>query len=298
MKPSPLSPRLLSGLVMVGAMFLSAPQCAQASPASAPAAHAPEAAQDISASAEAEALVQKIKSGALLSMSDEQLLKTFNQLDPQAIPSYLELGLKSLNECEIWMKRQEHLSSGWTKQPFITYIKYRHKPRQVYVKWLKDSPKSGQEIIYDETKRKDASYGHLGGFFNVASIWTSIDGAMARGNSNHTVRDLGMQSVVGILVDSNRRRLKEGLPTAPNQIEIARINGERTIALTWVTPPGMTSSYAAKSKVYVNLAQPWVRMIESWDEHGEMNERVSFDKVLPATFTDADFDPKNSDYGF
>ena len=121
---------------------------------------------------------------------------------------------------------------------------------------------------------------------------------MARGNSNHTVRDLGMQSVVAIVVDSNRRRLKEGLPIAPNQIEIARINGERTVALTWATPPGMTGSYAAKSKVYVDLTQPWVRMIESWDDHGEMSERISFDKVLPATFTDADFDPKNSSYGF
>lgn len=145
MKPSTLPPRLLSGLVMAWGILLSSPQFAQASPSGAPAA------------------------------------QMFNQLDPQAIPSYLELGLKSLNECEIW---------------------------------------------------------------------------------------------------------------------IARINGERTVAFTWVTPPGMTGSYAAKSKVYVNLTQPWVRMIESWDEHGEMNERISFDKVVPATFTDADFDPKNSDYGF
>lgn len=279
MKLIAFSTRTLGSLVLACASLLSAPQCAQASP-------------------EAEAFVQKIKSGALLAMDDEQLLKTFGQLDPQAIPAYLELGLKSLNEYELWMKRQEQLSSGWTKQPFINYIKYRHQPRQVYVKWLKDSPKSGQEIIYDETKRKDASYGHFGGLFNVTSIWTSIDGSMARGNSNHTVRDLGMQSVVAIVVESNRLRIKEGMPTAPNQIEIAKIDGQRTVALTWVTPPGMTGSYAAKSKVYVGLAQPWVRMIESWDEHGEMKERISFDKVVPATFTDADFDPENSSYGF
>lgn len=299
MKHRIFSSHTLGGLVLAWGALLSAPQCAaQASATSAPG-NLPEAAKAISgASPEAEAFVQKIKSGALLAMSDEQLLKTFKQLDPQTIPNYLDLGLKSLNECEIWMKRQERLSSGWTKQPFITYIKYRHKPRQVYVKWLKDSPKSGQEIIYDETKRKDASYGHFGGLFNVASIWTSIDGTMAKGNSNHTVRDLGMQSVVAIVVDSNRRRLKEGLPIAPHQIEIAKIDGERTIALTWVTPPGMTGGYAAKSKVHVNLAQPWVRMIESWDEGGEMKERISFDKVVPATFTDADFDPKNSSYGF
>ncbi len=247
---------------------------------------------------EAEALVQKIKAGALQAMSDEQLIKTFSQLAPQTYSGYLDAGVRQLNEYELWMKREERLGGTWAGQPFVNYIKYRHKPRQVYMKWLKDSPKSGQEIIYDETRRKDASYGHLGGLFNVTSMWTAIDGSMAKGNSNHTVRDLGMQSVVAIVVDSHKMRVKEGHPSAPNQIEVAKVNGERTVALTWVTPASMTGAYAARSKVYVNLQQPWIRMIESWNERGEMIERISFDKVVPATFTDADFDPKNSNYAF
>lgn len=287
MKSSHLSYRTLGGLVLACSALLLCPP-----------AWAVDAPQSTANANEAEALVQMIKSGALLSMGDEQLLKTFGQLAPQTYSSYLELGVKPLNEYELWMKREERLSSGWTAQPFLNYIKYRHKPRQVYMKWLKDSPKSGQEIIYDETRRKDASYGHLGGLFNVTSMWTHIDGTMAKGNSNHTVRDLGMQSVVALLVDGYRLRVKEGLPAAPNLIEVAKINGERIVALTWVTPAGLTGSYAAKSKVYVNLQQPWVRMIESWNERGEMIERISFDKVVPATFTDTDFDPKNSNYAF
>lgn len=303
MKPSRLPhvpSRILGSLVLACGALASAPLSAWAATSSTTAnvasgapAHGAEASME-----EAEALVQKFKVGALQAMSDEQLIKTFTQLAPQTYSGYLDVGLKSLNEYELWMKREERLSGTWTSQPFVNYIKYRHKPRQVYMKWLKDSPKSGQEIIYDETRRKDASYGHLGGLFNVTSMWTAIDGAMAKGNSNHTVRDLGMQSVVAILVDSYKMRVKEGLPTAPNQIEVAKVNGERTVALTWVTPAGMTGAYAARSKVYVNLQQPWVRMIESWNERGEMIERISFDKVVPANFTDADFDPKNSNYAF
>jgi hypothetical protein len=289
MKPRLFPLQILGGLLLAGSSLLS-PAGMQA--------HAADVAPNAVVIDEAEAFVHKIKSGALLAMSDEQLIKAFSQLNADTIPNYLELGLKPLNEYELWMKREERLSTGWTSQPFVNYIKYRHKPRQVYMKWLKDSPKSGQEIIYDETKRKDSSYGHLGGFFNVASMWATIDGSMAKGNSNHTVRDLGMQSVVGFFAESHRQRIKAGLPTAPNQIEVIKVNGERTVALTWVTPAGMTGSYAAKSKVYVNLQQPWVRMIESWNEHGEMIERISFDKVVPANFTDADFDPKNSNYAF
>lgn len=247
---------------------------------------------------QAEAFIQKIHAGALTAMSDEQVRQTFAQLNPQVIPAYLEMGVKPLNEYELWMKREERLTSGWTTQPFLNYVKYRHQPRQVYMKWLKDSPKSGQEIIYDETKRKDASYGHIGGFLNVTSIWTTIDGSMAKGNSNHTVRDLGLQSIVSILLDSNRQRLRDGEPTSPNQIEITQVNGDRVVALTWVNPAGQHHSYAAKSRVCLDLKQPWVRQIESWDERGELFERITFDKIVPAQFTDADFDPKNSHYAF
>ncbi|MDO9237746.1 MAG: DUF1571 domain-containing protein [Aquabacterium sp.] len=247
---------------------------------------------------EAHAFINKIKSGALLGMSDEQLLKTFNQLDPQLISAYLELGVKPLNEYEIWTQRQERMGGNWANKPYVNYIKYRHKPRQVYMKWLKDSPKSGQEIIYDETKRKDAMYGHIGGLFNITSVWAALDGSLAKGNSNHTVRDLGMQSIVDRVASGNRARVKEGIPTAPNQIEVIKVNGDRTVAMTWITPAGMKGGYAYKSKIYVDLKQPWVRMTESWDEHGDIIERVSFDKIAPASFTDADFDPKNSSYAF
>ena len=287
----------LAPLSAWAATTASAATAAAATHAGAPA-HGLEANANNASTDEAEALVQKIKAGALQAMSDEQLIKTFSQLAPQTYSAYLDVGLRQLNEYELWMKREERLGGTWAGQPFVNYIKYRHKPRQVYMKWLKDSPKSGQEIIYDETKRKDASYGHLGGLFNITSMWSAIDGSMAKSNSNHTVRDLGMQSVVAILDDSHKMRIKEGQPTAPNQIEVAKVNGERTIALTWMTPAGMTGAYAAKSRVYVNLQLPWVRMIESWNERGEMIERISFDKVVPATFTDADFDPKNSSYAF
>ena len=214
------------------------------------------------------------------------------------IPAYLDLGVKSLNEYEIAMHRQERIAGSWNSAPFINYIKYRHKPRQVYMKWLKDSAKSGQEIIFDETKRKDAMYGHLGGLFNITSIWIALDGSLAKGNSNHPVNDVGLQAVVEIVVSSHKRRFKEGLPTAPGQIEVVKLNGERFVALTWLAPAGMKGLYAHKSRIYVDLKQPWIRQTESWDEAGEMIERISFDKITPAAFTDADFDPKNPAYAF
>jgi hypothetical protein len=247
---------------------------------------------------EVDALVSKIKSGNLKAMTDEQLIKVFTQLNPQAAMAYLEQTVRALGEYELWMRREERLPSGWTTPPFVNYIKYRHQPRQVYVQWVKGSPKAGQEIIFDETKRKDAIYGHLGGLLNITSMWTSMDGLLARGNSNHTVRDLGLQPIVEIIANENRQRLKEGYSSAPNVVEVLPLNGERTVALTWITPPGVTKAYSRKARIFVDIGEPMIRQIETWDDRGDMIERIAFDKLVPKRFTDADFDPKNPDYGF
>lgn len=247
---------------------------------------------------EVETLVQQIKSGSLAAMTDDQLVKVFTQLNPQAALAYLEASVKVLGEYELWMRREERLASGWTPQPFVNYIKYRHQPRQVYVKWLKGGPNAGQEIIYDETQRKDAIYGHLGGLLSMVSMWTAMDGSLARSNSNHTVRNLGLQPIVGIIASENRMRVKEGYSSAPDQVEVSRLGGERMVALTWITPPSVTKAYSRKARIHVDIKQPMIRQIETWDDRGDMIERIAFDRVVPARFTDADFDPKNPDYAF
>jgi hypothetical protein len=185
------------------------------------------------AATQAEALIAGIRSGALLALPDEALIAAFTQIHPQTLPTYLQLGVKPFNEYEVWMRREERLADGWPSHPFLNHIKYRHQPRQIYMKWLKDSPKSGQEIIYDETRRKDAMLGHMGGIFNITSIWTALDSPTARSNSRHSIRDLGMQFMVDTIVQENRQRTAEGVSTAPTRVEVTTFQGERCVALTW-----------------------------------------------------------------
>lgn len=245
---------------------------------------------------EAQAFLSRIKSGEIAALSDEDVIKAFKKLNPEVIAAYLELGIQNVNEYELWMDREERLGGVWPSQPFINYIKYRHQPRQVYVKWLRGGAKAGQEMLFDETKRKDAMYGHLGGLLNVMSIWTSLNGSQARANSNHKVTDLGMQSIVGIIATDRAQYAAEGRRPFPAQIEVAEVAGQRTVALTWIAPS--TKHYAKKTKVYLELKQAMVRQIEAWNEAGEMLERITLEKIVPTTFTDADFDPANKAYSF
>ncbi|MFN4265641.1 MAG: DUF1571 domain-containing protein [Aquabacterium sp.] len=212
----------------------------------------------------------------------------------------LESQLAELPEYELWMHRQERLPSGWNEQAFVNYIKYRHQPRQVYMKWLPGGPKAGQEILYDETRRKDAMYGHLAGILNVTSIWTALDGSLARSNSMHSVRDAGLHAVVQILraqLESHRQQGRMAPPVAVDNLTHER---EPQVALTWVTPTDAPKHqrYAARTRIVLINASPWIRQVESWNEHDQPIERIVFERLEPAQFSEMDFSPRNQSYRF
>jgi hypothetical protein len=256
----------------------------------------PEATTVAAQAQEARVFVNRLKAGEIAAMSDEDVIKAFKQLNPDVISAYLELGAQPYAEYELWMHREERIGGVWPDKPFVNYIKYRQKPRQVYVKWLDGGAKAGQEMIFDESKRKDEMYGHIGGLFNVMSIWTSMHGVFARNNSNHTVADLGIQAIFDIVNGERALYMAEGLRPHPQQIEVMEVSGTRVVALTWIAPT--RKHYAHKTRVFLELNQPMVRGIEAWDESGAQIERIIIDKIVPMKFQDADFEPSNKAYAF
>lgn len=280
----------------VRALATSGLICLSAWPLAAMSANAPDIPAAAVVTQEAQRLVDRIHSGDIAKLADADVIETFKRLTPEVIASYLELGAQPYNEYELWMRREERLSGRWPAKPFVNHIKYRHRPRQLYIKWLDSGAKAGQEMIFDETRRKDALYGHVGGVFNVMSIWTSIDGALARSNSNHSVADLGLQSISAIVTAERALYRAEGRRPFPDHIEVGEVAGQRTVALTWVAPS--VRHYAHKTKVHLDLRQPVVRGIEAWDADGTLIERIFLDKIVRTTFKDEDFDPANEAYAF
>ena len=243
-------------------------------------------------------VVQRMGQGDWAKLTDEQLTQAVQQLGSEGIVQYLELGMSQMPEYELWMRRQERLAEGWNDKPFVNYLKYRHQPRQVYMSWLKGGPKAGQEILYDETQRKDAMYGHLAGVFNVMSIWTGLDSALAKSNSQHSVRDAGLQSVVEILRSQLEARRHDGALPAPDKVETSQVGGQRVISVTWMASTGEHTGYAHQTRLSLDVAMPVVRQVESWDAKGQLRERIMFERIRPTRFAPADFDPGSTAYSF
>jgi hypothetical protein len=237
------------------------------------------------------------QSGALEKLGDDQLVALFQSLDPLALPRYIKEGPNGYPSYEFTMSRSERIHGQWPDTPDHMLVRIAHDPLRIYAKWLPDGAHAGQEILYDESKRSDEMYGHLGGIMNVMPLWTSVTGTLARAQSNHDVRDLGTEYIANQYLSEGKKYAEAGLPRS-TQVEVKTLDGVRVIAFTFDTPTGQPQFYAKKETLGLDLRHPYFRTVESYDNDGKLFERIVFEHITPKTFDDSTFDPKNKAYKF
>ena len=236
-------------------------------------------------------------SGTLAKMSDTALVSLFKSLDPLALPRYLKEGPNGYPSYEFTMLRRERIDGKWPDQPDHMVVKVTREPLRVYAKWLPDGEHAGQEILYDETTRPDEMLGHLGGILNVMTLWTALDGSLARSQSRHSIRDLGTEFITQQFLAEGKKFAAAGV-TRANNIEVKTIEGARVIAFTYETPAGQPEFYAKKEVLGLDLRRPYFRTVESFDNDGKIFESIVFQNIAPKAFDDSAFNAKNPDYKF
>ncbi|AJY43794.1 DUF1571 domain-containing protein [Burkholderia humptydooensis] len=237
------------------------------------------------------------RQGTLEKLDDATLTALFESLDPQTVPDYVAAGPIGHPSYQFTMLRQERISGKWPDTPDHMFVKVTRGPLRVYAKWLPDGAHSGQEVIYDSTKRADEMYGHLGGLLGKLPMWTAVDGTLARAQSNHQVRDLGTEFVANLFL-SEAKKYRDAGVLKPTHVEAKTIKGVRVVALTYETPGGRPQFYAKKETLGLDLRQPYFRTVESYDNDGRLFEKVVFEKITPKSLDETAFDPKNPDYTF
>ncbi|MBB5445846.1 MULTISPECIES: DUF1571 domain-containing protein [unclassified Paraburkholderia] len=235
--------------------------------------------------------------GTLEKLDDAQLVALFQSLDPLTLPRYIKEGPNDYPSYELTMSRSERIRGIWPDQPDHMLVRVAHDPLRIYAKWLPDGAHAGQEIIYDESKRSDETYGHLGGIMNVMPLWTSLTGTLARSQSNHSVRDLGTEYVADQYLSEGKKYTEAGLPRSV-QIAVKTIDGVRVVAFTFETPVGQPQFYAKRETLGLDLRHPFFRSVESYDNDGKIFEQIVFESITPKPFDDSTFDPKNKNYKF
>jgi len=252
---------------------------------------------ELSVEQQAQWLSRSAESGALAKLDDAQLVALFRSLNARTLPRYLQEGLDDFQSCEFTMRRRERIKGKWPKRADHMLVRVTREPLRIYAKWLPDGAHAGQEVIYDDSKRPDQLYGHLGGLLGVVPMWTSVNGAFARAQSNHSIRELGIVAITQRFIEEGRRFAEAGI-TKPSDIEVKTIDGLRVVALTYETPTGQPEFYAKKEVLGLDLERPVFRTLESYDNDGNIFESVVFERIEIKPFDDLTFDPKNPDYRF
>ncbi|KXV12949.1 hypothetical protein CR51_05975 [Caballeronia megalochromosomata] len=286
-------------LACAGLLCLSIAFTGSFAPVRAHAQPAEEAARvgDLGVEQQAQWLSQSAASGALAKLDDAQLVALFRSLDSRTLPRYLQDGLRDFQSCEFTMRRRERIKGKWPRRADHMLVRVTREPLRIYAKWLPDGAHAGQEVIYDGSKRPDELYGHLGGFLGVVPMWTSVNGAFARAQSNHSIRELGIDAITQRFIDEGRKFAEAGI-TKPSDIEVKTVDGLRVVALTYETPDGQPAFYAKKEVLGLDLERPVFRTLESYDNDGTIFESVIFERIETKPFDDLTFDPKNPDYRF
>jgi len=295
-------------VALMTALACYAPSWAQTSDGSAPVASSVVASASQSAAIAAFAAMDVNRQVAWLSAQvhantfanwpDDDILAMAHAMKPETLVRWLKAEVADLPEYEYRMRRQERVKDQWQSQPALMLVRYRHAPRQVYARWLKGGAHAGQEIIYDETVRKNELYGHLGGLFGFAAIWSALDGQLAKSQSNHTARELGLQYIVDTVERDGRAHVAARETGKFNEARVVTEGGERMLALTWDAPSGPPAFYAKRVRLFFDLKNPWVRVEESWDASGNELEKIAIESVTRKTWNDQTFNPRNPEYKF
>jgi len=242
-------------------------------------------------------LTRAAQRGDLEKLDDAQLIAVFSSLDPRTLPRYIEAGPNGYPSYEFTMRRSERIHGQWPAKPDHMLVRIAHDPLRIYAKWLPDGGHAGEEVLYDASKRRDELYGHLGGLLSAVSVWTRIDGLVARAQSRHPVTDLGTEYIARRFLYENGHFAHAGDAQTP-KISVETDDGVRVVAFTYTTPAEAASFYATKQTLGLDLRHPWFRVARLYGADGRLFENLVCDHIESKTFDPIAFDAKNPQYRF
>lgn len=253
----------------------------------------------MTAEAQCDWFAQNMSQQHLAKASDAQLLAILQSLDSPALFCPVKRMVAQTSEYEFLMLRRERVreSDDLPGTPERMFVRMRQEPLTIYARWEKDGARAGQEVLYDAGKDARKMLAHVGGMFGVVSMNMAIDGAVARAQSRHTVRDLGMGFILAQLESDWEKSRTRNASTRPASVKVVHEGGRRYVEVVYDNP-STPPYYAKRTRFWLDLREPLIRMVESRDNQGEVFEHIVFEslerKKLPANA----FDAKNPEYRF
>ena len=152
-------------------------------------------------------------------------------------------------------------------------ILVRSSPRAVRMEFIA-GPKSGRRVLWREDNRPSEILVREGGIMGLTSLWLDSSGGLARGDTNHTVSEIGFAN----LFDVMERDLAKGKSQGGHVWKDLGLDANGIYQVEFIAAPGARGVYAQRTRFGIdpNLHVPVD--IEVFDAQGFL-ERYQYKNV-------------------
>lgn len=209
---------------------------------------------------------------------------------PQA--KLLSMGIRiiqGVNTYSYRMLKQERVRGALLPEQTID-VYVRETPFAVRLHYVK-GPGAGRKVVFNPSVRASEFRVREAGFLSVAgAIWLNVDSSFAKADSNHTVREAGIGTLLARLIrDTERAKPLGGFSLSPEGW-----NDRGEYCGSYLSPPATPPFDYATTRICTDLLSGVPMKVEGYGPKGELLEKWHFFDYKPDTYPTEFFDPEKA----
>lgn len=218
-------------------------------------------------------------------LSKDELEKVLQSTNPQVLLALSLQAVKAFGPYQYLMVKQERINGSLQNEQTIRTT-IREEPNAIRLEYLK-GPSAGRKIVYNASIKKDEFRVREAGLISVLGrLWIPMKSDLTKGDSNHTVAEAGLGSLVKRLqLDGNR---------AGDRINVKHEgwNAGGHYCSLYTLPDGGKGFDNASTRVCFDPKVGVPMKVEGFDPKGNLIERYAFSDLKPITLDETTFDPE------
>lgn len=218
-------------------------------------------------------------------MSREELAAAMSQTNPEILLALSAQAIREFGPYQYIMVKQERIGGALQgEQTIRTTI--REEPNAIRLEYLK-GPSAGRKLIYNSSVKKSEFRVREPGILSVIGrLWIPVNSDLTRGDSNHTVPEAGLGSLV--------RRLQQDQKRAGARLGVKHEGWTSSghFCSLFILPDGGKGFDNATTRVCTDPQAGVPMKVEGFDAGGNLIERYAFSELKPVTLDPSTFDPE------
>lgn len=218
-------------------------------------------------------------------LTRDELDATIRATTPDILLALSAQTIRSMGPYQYLMVKQERIRGTLQgEQTIRTTI--QEEPNAIRLEYLK-GPSAGRKLIYNSTVKKKEFRVREPGFLSIIGrLWIPLDSELTKNDSNHTVAEAGLGSLI--------RRLQQDQARAGTRLGVEHEGwtSQGHFCSLYVLPDGGKDFGNAKTRVCMDPHAGLPMKIEGFDNRGGLIERYAFSDVKKVQLDKETFDPE------